>query len=132
MTPRTNEDQVIITKMTMQLMDDWGLEGKQIIQLLALPDNIRTRHLEKFRQGDAFPMNKETMSRIEHIAGIADALRTTYPCNAQMGWHWLRTPHRRFSNNTPIETMLNSDSGLLKVRSELDCAYAWDQSGSNQ
>ncbi len=127
---RTNEDNVIITKMTMQLMDDWGLEGKQIIQLLALPTSVRIRHLEKFRKGDAFPMNEETLIRIEHIAGIADALRTTYPRNTQMGSRWLHTPHRRFRNNTPIETMLKSDTGLLRVRSELDCAYAWDQSGS--
>jgi len=127
---RSEQDNVIITKMTMQLMDDWGLEGKQIIQLLALPRATRTRHLEKFRNGDAFPMNKETANRIEHIAGIADALRTTYPRNTQMGSRWLHTPHRRFRNKTPIETMLKSDTGLLRVRSELDCAYAWDKSGS--
>lgn len=127
---RSEQDNVIITKMTMQLMDDWGLDGKQIIQLLALPNNTRIRHLEKFRNGHSFPMNQDTVSRIEHIAGIADALRTTYPRNNQMGSRWLHTPHRRFRNNTPIETMLKSDTGLLRVRSELDCAYAWDQSGS--
>lgn len=127
---RTDADNAIITQMTMQVMDDWGLDGKQIIQLLALPENTRTRHLEKFRTGDAFPMNKEIAIRIEHIAGIADALRTTYPRNIQMGARWLNTPHRRFKNNTPIATMLNSDKGLLLVRSELDCAYAWDRSGS--
>ncbi len=127
---KTEADNVIITQMTMQLMDDWGLDGKQIIQLLALPKSTRTRHLEKFRQGDSFPMNNETYQRIEHIAGIADALRTTYPRNLNMGSRWLHTPHRRFRNNTPIETMLSSDTGLLTVRSELDCSYAWDRSGS--
>jgi len=127
---KTDEDNVIITKMTMQLLDDWGLESKQIIQILALPENIRTRHLEKFRQGEAFPMNSETVSRIEHVAGIADALRTTYPRNIQMASRWLHTPHRRFKNSTPIDTMLNSATGLLRVRSELDCSYAWDRSGS--
>lgn len=127
---RSDKNNVIITKMTMQVLDDWGLEGKQIIQLLALPSSVRIRHLEKYRNGDSFPMNKETISRIEHVAGIADALRTTYPRNTQMGSRWLHTPHRRFRNSTPIETMLKSDTGLLRVRSELDCAYAWDRSGS--
>ena len=127
---KSDKDNAIITQMTMQLMDDWGIEGKQIIQLLALPENIRTRHLDKFRNGDTFPLNKETITRIEHIAGIADALRTTYPRNIQMATRWLNTPHRRFKNNTPIDTMLNNDQGLLEVRSELDCAYAWDRSGS--
>ena len=126
-----HSDDAVITQITMQLMDEWGLAGKQIIQLLALPANTRTRHLEKYRNGDAFPESKATRARIEHIAGIADALRTTFPRNRHMSTRWLNTPHRRFRNNTPLETMLNSASGLLRVRSELDCAYAWDRSGSS-
>ncbi|RCL45291.1 MAG: DUF2384 domain-containing protein [Candidatus Thioglobus sp.] len=128
--PPKLSDQVIITQMTMQLMDEWGLDSKQIITLLGLPANVRTRHLDKFRKGDAFPESEVTRQRIEHIAGIADALRTSYPRNMHMGSRWLRTPHRRFKNQTPIDTMLGSESGLLEVRSELDCAYAWDKSGS--
>ena len=123
-------DHVMITQITMRLMDDWGLESKQIIKLLDLPRNIRTRHLDKFRNGDAFPESVETQQRIEHIAGIADALRTSYPRNMHMASRWLNTPHRRFKNRTPIATMVDSESGLLEVRSELDCAYAWDKSGS--
>lgn len=126
----TESDDVIITRMTMQLMDDWGLDSKQIISLLALPSTVRTRHLDKFRNGQSFPQNKTTLIRIEHIAGIADALRTTFPRNMHMAARWLRTPHRRFKNMTPIDTMLQSETGLLAVRSELDCAYAWDRSGS--
>lgn len=123
-------DQVVITQMTMRLMDDWGLEAKQIIQVLGLPNNIRTRHLDKFRNGDAFPDSEATHRRIEHIAGIADALRTSFPRNMHMAARWLNTPHRRFKNNTPLATMVASEAGLLEVRSELDCAYAWDKSGS--
>lgn len=123
-------EEIAITRNTMRVLDEWGLDGKEIIQILALPENVRVRHLDKFRKGNAFPASRNTISRIEHIAGIADALRTTFPRNSHMGSRWLRTPHRRFRNKTPIETMLNSESGLLRVRSELDCAYAWDQSGS--
>jgi len=123
-------DQVVITQMTMRLMDDWGLEAKQIIQVLGLPNNIRTRHLDKFRNGDAFPDSEATQRRIEHIAGIADALRTSFPRNMHMAARWLNTPHRRFKNNTPLATMVASEAGLLEVRSELDCAYAWYKSGS--
>ena len=126
----SESDDVIITRMTMQLMDDWGLDAKQIISLLALPSSVRSRHLDKFRNGHSFPKNQNTLVRIEHIAGIADALRTTFPRNMHMAARWLRTPHRRFKNKTPIDTMLQSETGLLAVRSELDCAYAWDRSGS--
>ena len=114
----------------MRVLDEWGLDGKQIIDLLALPKSTRLRHLEKFRNGHAFPQSKTTHARIEHIIGIADALRTTFPRNAHMSSRWLKTPHRRFRNKTPMETMLQSETGLLRVRSELDCAYAWDKSGS--
>ena len=125
------EDQdILITKSIMRHLDEWGLEGQEIIDLLALPEKTRTRHLEKYRNGTAFPKSSATIARIEHIAGIADALRTTFPRNAHMGLRWLRTPHRRFNNKTPLETILRSDTGLFRVRSELDCVYAWDQSGS--
>lgn len=122
--------EIAIARNTMRLLDEWGFDSKQIIQLLALPQTTRLRHLEKFRTGNAFPESTSTATRIEHIAGIADALRTTFPRNSHMSSRWLRTPHRRFRNKTPMETMLQSESGLLRVRSELDCTYAWDQSGS--
>ena len=122
--------EIAIARNTMRLLDEWGLDSKQIIRLLALPNNIRSRHLEKFRNGHSFPESKATNARIEHIVGIADALRTTFPRNSHMSSRWLRTPHRRFRNKTPMETMLQSETGLLRVRSELDCAYAWDKSGS--
>lgn len=122
--------EIAIARNTMRLLDEWGFDSKQIIQLLALPQTTRLRHLEKFRNGNAFPESSSTAARIEHIAGIADALRTTFPRNSHISSRWLRTPHRRFRNKTPMETMLQSESGLLRVRSELDCTYAWDQSGS--
>lgn len=122
--------EIAIARNTMRLLDEWGLDGKQIIHLLALPKTTRLRHLEKFRNGQAFPESASTNARIEHIVGIADALRTTFPRNSHMSSRWLRTPHRRFRNKTPMETMLQSETGLLRVRSELDCAYAWDRSGS--
>ena len=119
-----------IARNTMRILDEWGLDGKEIISILDLPKNTRTRHLDKFRKGDAFPVNDSVSARVEHIAGIADALRTTFPRNAHMGLRWLKTPHRRFNKKTPLETMLLNENGLFRVRSELDCVYAWDQSGS--
>ena len=126
----SDSTEIAIARNTMRLLDEWGLDGKQIIRLLALPSNTRLRHLDKYRNGQAFPHSDDTNVRIEHIVGIADALRTTFPRNSHMSSRWLRTPHRRFRNQTPMETMLQSETGLLRVRFELDCAYAWDKSGS--
>ncbi len=94
----------------MRILDEWGLSGKDIISILALPNKTRSRHLERFRDDTAFPESEKTMQRIEHIAGIADALRTSYPRNAQMGIIWMRTPHKRFANRSPLQVL--SERGL--------------------
>jgi len=112
----------------MRVLDEWELSGKDIIRLLALPSKIRLRHLERFRDGEAFPDSKDTFERIEHIAGIADALRTSFPRNAHMGIIWMRTPHRRFQNQTPLVVLSEQGlNGLRMVRSELDCAFSWSE-----
>ena len=75
----------------------------------------------------AFPKTDELLTRIDHIIGIADALRTTFPFSDKMRLLWLRKPHRRFKKNTPLNVILtdNSPNGLLKVRMEVDCAYGY-------
>jgi hypothetical protein len=121
------QHQVEITRNIMRVLDEWELPGKEIIKLLELPEKIRTRNLERFRDGEAFPESKETLVRIEHIAGIADALRTSFPRNAHMGILWMRTPHRRFRNQPPLAILSKRGlNGLRMVRSELDCAFSWE------
>ena len=127
----THQQQTKISKHIIRLLDEWGLDGKQIIQILALPNKIKPRHLDRFREGEAFPHVQGTMCRIEHIAGIADALRTSFPRNAHMGVIWMRTPHKRFQNQPPLTLLVNQGlSGLLQVRAELDCAFAWNENQS--
>ena len=126
MSSPSNRQLIDVTRHTMRVLDEWEVSGKDIIQLLALPNNIRLRHLDRFRDGEAFPDSKDTFERIEHIAGIADALRTSFPRNAHMGIVWMRTPHRRFQNQTPLTVLSEQGlNGLRMVRSELDCAFSW-------
>ena len=41
---------------------------------------------------------------------------------------WLNTKHRRFNDQTPLEIMMKEGTpGLSKIRSELDCTYAWSE-----
>ncbi len=125
------QERLALTRAIMYLLDRWGLGAQDIIRLLALPPDTRTRHLARFRTDTPFPEDHEVMTRVEHLVGIADALRTTYPRNANMGPLWLRTPHRRFQRRTPLATMIEGGlNGLISVRAELDCAYAWERSES--
>ena len=113
----------------MRVLDEWKLPGKEIIQLLQLPKKVRLRNLDRFREGEAFPQSPQTLERIEHIVGIADALRTSFPRNAHMGIVWMHTPHRRFQNQPPLAVLSEQGfKGLRIVRSELDCAFSWDDS----
>ena len=49
-----------------------------------------------------------------------------------MAEKWMKTENRRFNNNTPLHIILEEGvNGLCKVRSELDCTFAWNSSSAN-
>jgi len=126
------EIQIEITRHIMRVLDEWELTGKDIIKLLDLPSKVKARNLDRYRDGEAFPESQATQERIEHVAGIADALRTSFPRNAHMGIVWMRTPHRRFQNQPPLAILSEQGlNGLRMVRSELDCSFSWDESQNN-
>ena len=121
------QNKIELTRQIMRVLDEWQLKGKDIISLLDLPSKVRLRNLDRYRDGEAFPESKETLERIEHIVGIADALRTSFPRNAHMGIIWMQTPHQRFQNQPPLAILSEQGlKGLRMVRSELDCAFSWD------
>jgi hypothetical protein len=123
----TKEERSALTKATMALLDDWGLRAAEIINVLGLPTNTRFRQLEHYRRDKSFPFDEHIMLRIEHLIGIADALRTTYPLNSRIGVIWLRKPHRRLAHRTPLATIVEDGmDGLRSVRAELDCSYSWE------
>ena len=132
MTDISPEDQIAITKAIMKMLDDWKVSTAGIITILGLPENTRTRHVEKFRMENPLPTDAATMERVGHLAGIADALRTMYPHNPQQGVAWMNKPHRRFSGRSPVATMTEEGlRGLIKVRCEVDCTFDWARADSN-
>ena len=130
-----NEQQRLnATLKIMAAVDQWGLSNEEIMTLLDFPKGLtRGRHLQKFRKDTPFPDEAQITARMKPLLGIIDALRTTYPRNLNMGPRWMRTPHRRMKQRTPIHTMLeDGDSGVITVLAELDCSYAWELSGSQR
>ena len=126
------QQQIEVARRIMRILDEWGTLNKDIISLLALPGKVRPRHLDRYRDGEAFPESSEINERVTHIVGISDALRTSFPRNERMGALWMRTPHRRFQNQTPLSVISQRGLvGLRMVRSELDCAFSWDESQNN-
>jgi len=94
-----------LTQGVMTYLDTWELTNEQIVIVLGLQDEIKIRKLQAYRNGsDVFPDISQLIPRVDHIIGIADA-----------------------NKKTPLDIMLDPQSanGLLKVRMEVDCNYAY-------
>jgi uncharacterized protein (DUF2384 family) len=123
------EDRVAATRVIINILDTWGLSDSQQVDVLGLPSGTPARAVRRYRQDTPLPDDTGVMERINHVIGIAEALRTTFPRNANMGPEWMRKPHRRFSQQPPVAVIAEGGlGGLISVRAQLDCAFAWQQS----
>jgi len=122
----SNEDKTDLTRAIMNILDGWGMSSAELVAVLDLPEKTPTRMLRRYRENTPFPDTPEVMQRLEHIVGIADALRTTYPHNPTMGGLWMKRKNSRFKDLAPIQ-LINKEglSGILKVRTHLDCSFDW-------
>ena len=111
----------------MSLLDAWGLSNAEKINILDFPDSVRVRSVRQYSNGKPLPDVPEVLERVDHIVGIADALRTSYPLNERMPAFWLNKTNRLFGNRTPLSCMLEDGlDGIVAVRVHLDCAYDWE------
>lgn len=121
-----HQEHVCLTNSIMAILDGWGLNGKQLASVLDLPNGTPLRNLRKYRDSTPFPRDAAVYERVEHIIGIAEALRTTYPHNPPMGALWMKQRNRRFGNLSPIQKIVSDGlDGIVAVRGYLDCAYDW-------
>lgn len=125
------DQRVEFSNRIMQMLDHWGVNGEQKVILLGLPEDLRARKLERYRKHEAFPDTDIVNEHLEHLVGISDALRTTFPRNVEMCTIWLKQPHKRFNNDTPLHLMVSKGlRGIIQVRAQLDCSFAWNATGS--
>lgn len=122
----TLDEQVSLTTRIMDILDGWGMSSAEIISLLALPEKTPTRALRRYRDNTPFPITSELNERIEHIIGITDALRTSYPHNPQMGKMWIRQRSKKLQNKIPLQIIVEKGlEGVVEIRKHLDCSYDW-------
>jgi len=115
----------------MGLFDHWQVSLDDQISLLGLPDEVRKRSLHKYCEDTPLPDDEKVLERAEHLIGISDALRTYFPNSPHARSLWMRTTSRKFPRVPPIQIMVRDGvSGLIRIRSHLDCTFAWDISGS--
>ena len=122
----TIQKRLAFTHVIMDLLDNWRVKAIDQIKILDLPKGTRSRALRRYHEETPLPDSANVMERVEHLLSIAEALRTTYPHNYEMGTYWMNQPHRRFENRTPVNAMIQDGlDGLIAVRIHLDCAYSW-------
>jgi hypothetical protein len=125
----TSEDRINLGRMVMNILDDWGINGSDQVTMLALPEGMPARKLQRYQDGTPLPDDPVVLKRVEHLLGIADALRTTFPRNSSIGLLWLKQPCKRLRKRRPIEIMVEDGlNGLITVRTHLDCSFAWRES----
>ena len=125
----TQEDRTQLGRMVVNLLDDWGIRASDQISILGLPEDTRTRVLRRFQDDTPLPDDPVVMKHVEHLLGIAEALRTTFPRNASIGLIWLKQPCKRLRNRRPMDILVEDGlSGLITVRTHLDCSFAWRES----
>ena len=127
----SEEQRVELSRAIVELLDRWGVDGRDQVSLLGLPEGTPPRALRRYRENMALPNSPDINERIDHLLGIADALRTSNPRNESADVIWLHSVNYRFDDRMPIDAMVQDGlAGLLAVRTHLDCAYDWNLSGS--
>ncbi len=118
-------DRQVLTRVIVTILNSWNLDSMQQIKLLQLPEKTPRRMMRRYLERTPFPESEVTDERMEHLLGIADALRTSFPRNANMGPTWMRQPNRRFDDRSPLAIIVeNGLAGLIDIRSHLDCTYS--------
>jgi hypothetical protein len=125
----TSEDRIKLGRMVINILDEWDVRGSDQVTILALPEGMPARKLQRYLDDTPLPDDPAVLKRVEHLIGIADALRTTFPRNANNGLLWLKQPCKRLRKRRPIEIMVEDGlNGLITVRTHLDCSFAWRES----
>lgn len=125
------EQRLELTSLIIQMLDDWGVGDADKVEMLALPDDTRTRAIRGMREGvRPLPESEDINERIEHLLGIADALRTSNPLNEKAGAMWMQRRNSRFKDRAPVHAMIEDGlNGIMAVRVLLDCAWDWHAHG---
>jgi uncharacterized protein (DUF2384 family) len=129
MSALTSEERIHLGRMVVNMLDEWGIKASDQMNILALPQGTPTRMLRRYHEDTPLPDEPAVMQRVEHLLGIADALRTTFPRNSNIGLMWLKQPCKRLRRRRPMDIMIEDGlSGLITVRTHLDCSFAWRES----
>jgi hypothetical protein len=121
-----HQDRIHLAQAVMRVLSDWGLEPDEQARLLGFPPETKARALTRFRNGEAFPDDKELLLRSQHLLAIEHSLATAFPHNPMMGNYWVTTVNPQFGGMRPLDVMLEHGvDGLTEVARHLDGSSDW-------
>jgi len=125
----SEQERLQLGRLVINVLEEWEIPSSEQVNMLALPGKVSGRHMRRYQDDTPLPDDPDVMKRVEHLLGIADALRTTFPRNNKIGVLWLKQPCKRLRRRRPMDIMLEDGlSGLITVRTHLDCSFAWRES----
>ena len=115
-----------LARTLLKILRNWGLTTEQQIKLLGLPEDTRSRAINKFAQGTPFPDDYESLMRANYLLPIQNAVDSLFPHNATAANYWMTTPSQYFANHTPLDIMLNEGiEGMKRVLNYLNGVEDW-------
>ena len=70
------DERLELGRMAINTLDEWGLKASDQANVLALPKGTPTRMLRRYVDDTPLPDDPDVLKHVEHLLGIADALRT--------------------------------------------------------
>lgn len=114
-------------RAVMGVLDAWGIDARHRPALLGLPDNTCARRLNQYRRAATpLPDDETVLLRVHYILTIHDAVETMHPRNPHCGHYWVTTRNRFFTDNTPLEVMLEGGvEGMRRLVDHLNGTGEW-------
>ncbi len=113
----------------IQVLNHWGVSSDAHLTILGLQECIKQRQLSSYTSGmKPIPESPDSVQRVDHVLGIDTALQTSYPSQSGAGVAWMQQRNSKLRGRTAIQCILQDGcKGLAKIRTLLDCAWAWHQ-----
>jgi len=111
----------------LRILDRWKIVHQDQLSLLALPNDMHPRMLQRLRKGDTRSQESHDMlERIRCIFDIDRALQVMFPFNSEMADYWVTTPNLYLQERSPLDVMLaQGHEGMQTVSQQLNGADTW-------
>lgn len=116
-----------LSRDVFNLFGMWGIEPRDQITLLGLPEETRPRALTHYRsEPSSIPDDDITRERFISFIAMHEALLHAFPHNESLANYWVTTESDFFYGKSPLDVMLNSDiEGIRYVLSHLKQDESW-------